>query len=268
MQISLANFNRDLENLNDFSKQHNLKLNPSKSYVIFFNTNKNTDNVVKKYFIPKIDNFPLPVSKEVKNLGIMFDENLTFQSHINSKLKVAYGRLKKLYGFKKFLPSRTKYLLCDSLILSLFNYGDVVYGNSLTSQISYQIQKVQNCCMRFSYNIPFRNHISPYLTNNNILNMSYRRKYHLYNFVYRIIKSREPSYLYSQFFVYPHGHNTRHVNYYRIPQHRSSNFQKSFIYVATHIWNSLPNHVKEFSSRQFSSYIRNMFLEQQRSDTF
>ena len=42
--------------------------------------------------------------------------------------------------------------------------------------------------MRFSFNIPYRNHITPYLNIHSILNMKYRRLTHTYSFIYRIIK--------------------------------------------------------------------------------
>ena len=177
---SLEQFNSDLSRLNGFSTDHNLKLNASKSCYILFNTNKNIENYISENFRPVIENVHLPLVGEAKNLGVIFDKNLTFQSHINNKLRIAYMRLKKLNNLKSFLPSKTKYFLCDTLILSLFDSADVVYGNSLTAQISHSIQKLQNTRIRFSFDIPFQSHITPHLNSFDILNMTNRRKYHMY----------------------------------------------------------------------------------------
>ena len=114
--------------------------------------------------------------------------------------------------------------------------------------------------MRFSYNIPFRNHITPYLNENNILNMCNRRKHHLYTFVHRILRTGQPPYLISRFNSFLHSHNTRYVNNYRVPRHRTAAFQKSFTYIAIHMWNSLPDHVKEFAPKRFSKYIKNYLI--------
>lgn len=263
----LEQFNNDLGNLRNFAEDHNLKLNPSKSCILFFNHKSSIDSVTRS-FVPKIDDTPLTMVTEAKNLGVILDESLSFRPHVNNKLKIAYMRLKSLNKYKKFLPSKIKYKLCDSLILSLFDYGDVAYSSSLTLQLSHQVQKLQNSCMRFSYNIPFRNHITPYLNENNILNMSYRRKHHLYNFVYRIIKTGQPPYLKLLFNSFLHEYNTRYVNNYRVPRHRTAAFQKSFIYSAVHMWNGLPDHVKEFSPKRFSKYVKDALLYQQKYHSY
>ena len=131
-------------------------------------------------------------------------------------------RLKKLYHLRKFLPAKTKYYLCNSLILFLFDYWAVV--SSVTQKNAHLIQKIQNSCMRFSFNIPFRSHITPYLNNNKILNMEGKRKCHMFTFIYKIVKYQKPAYLHNYFNVFIHPHNTRNVNRYRVPQHRTTNF--------------------------------------------
>lgn len=146
------------------------------------------------------------------------------------------------------------------------DYADVVYNDSLTAKLSYAVQKVQNSCMRFSFNIPFRNHITPYLNDNSILNMKNRRKHHMYTFVYRILKNGEPPYLRKLFNFYRHPHHTRNMNYFKVPQHRTANFQKSFIYVAVQMWNNLNNNVKEFSPNKFNKHIKKHLLEIQGSE--
>ena len=174
----------------------------------------------------KINNEKIPIVHEVKNLGIHIDCDLNFQKHITNKTKLAYSRLKGLYPYKNCLPSTVKYQLCESLILSLFDYGDVVYNSSLSHMSCHLIQKIQNSCMRFSFNIPYRNHITPYLNIHSILNMKYRRLAHMYSFIYRIMKSDEPKYLRNKFVNFNHSHNTRFVYNFRVPLHRTTADQK------------------------------------------
>ena len=263
LQTSQEMLKSDLNKINQFSLDHNLKLNASKSQALIFNSNKHIREFVSNQYNVKIGDGVVPLVIEAKNLGIIFDTQLSFLPHINTKLRVAYTRLKALYRLKKYLSSKTKYLLCESLIISLFDYGDCVYGDSLTRQVANKIQKLQNRCLRFSFNIPYRSHITPFLNNNSILNMSNRRRYHMYVFVYKIIKTGKPSYLIDTFTPFTHNHATRNTHIFKIPSHRTSNFQKSFSFVAPFIWNELPNYVKNFSLKQFSSYIKNTLMEQQ-----
>ena len=258
--VSQEQFNRDMKNIASYSKNHNLKLNASKSQLIFFGVKKNYLNNIPNNFEVKIDNDVLPVVAEAKCLGMVIDSNLTFQSYIKKKLQIAYMRLKNLYSLKKNMHPRAKYYLCDTLVLSLMDYGDIVYSDSLSTRLSGKIQKLQNSCMRFSYKIPFRNHITPYLNTSNILNMKHRRKYHMFVFVYKILNSGRPPYLKELFNRFLHPHNTRYVNNYRVPQHKTANYQKSFTYVAVQMWNSLADNVKKFPLQKFSNYIKTLLL--------
>ena len=201
-RIARARLEEDLEFINSYAEDHNLKLNAIKSCIILFGSNKNNLAYVTDNFNITINNTPLPVVNETKNLGVYFDSGLTFLTHIKNKLKIAYMRLKKLYNFKNYLLPSAKYYLCNALVLSLFDYGDIIYGDSLSSRNSNTVQKVQNSCMRFSFNIPFRNHITPYLNVNLILNMKNRRKRHMYSFVYKILKK----YLRNYFTSSVHSH--------------------------------------------------------------
>lgn len=170
-----------------------------------------------------------------------------------------------MYPLKKFLPSKTKYRLCNSLILPLLDYGDVVYHSSITVGLANSIQKLQNTCMRFSFNIPFRNHITPYLNEQSILNMTNRRKLHIFTQVYRVLDTNQPPYLKELFTINEHSHRTRSRGDFSIQQHKTTSFQKSFSFVAVQMWNSLSNDVKNFKLNKFKHHIKNMLLEAQKN---
>lgn len=55
--------------------------------------------------------------------------------------------------------------------------------------ISKFIKKLQNPCMLFSFNIDFINHITQYLNENSILSMFNKHTYHIFSFIYRVIKT-------------------------------------------------------------------------------
>ena len=62
----------------------------------------------------------------VKNLGIIFDELFTWSKHINLIVAKAYGKLRQAYRFKNFLTPEVKWNLCETYILSQFNYGNII----------------------------------------------------------------------------------------------------------------------------------------------
>lgn len=255
--------NLDLNRIFSYANNHNLKINAAKSQSILINQNKQVREHLQNNMSVTLNNEIIPFKSEAKNLGIIIDEATKFESHINHKLKTAYYRLKNIYYLKNCLPSKTKYFLCDTLILSLFDYGDVVYSDSITSLYKRKIQKLQNTCMRFSFNIPYRHHITPYLNDNKILTMENRRECHMLCFIFKIIKTGKPEYLHICLVPLLHTYETRNVNLYRIPFHHTANFKKSFAYTASKIWNNLPNNIKYFSFYSFKGHVKSMLLRAQ-----
>lgn len=255
-------FNADLKSINMYAKDHNLKLNPQKSNILLFCCNKQNEQATQNKIKIKIDETEVPLVTEAKNLGIIFDTQLNFKSHISKKVQIAYMRLKNLYKYNHSLPSKTKYYLCNSLILSLFDYGDIVYGESLTGEVAHTIQKIQNACIRFSFSIPFRNHITPHLKELSILNMENRRKAHTFTLIHKILKTAQPPYLKQLFQPHQHQHGTRNANSFKIPKHRTTNFEKSFAYFAIKYWNTLPLNAKELSLPRFKKIIKKMLLDE------
>ena len=101
---TVRNLNADLKSLNHWLLANKISLNSTKTELIFFR-DKNT-------LIPdvkiKINGVKLVESSEVKYVGIIFDEYLTFNNHIktmNSKLKRANNLLaiSRHYVFKELL---------------------------------------------------------------------------------------------------------------------------------------------------------------------
>ena len=106
----------------------------------------------------------------------------------------AYGRLKQAYKFRKFLSLESRFNLVETYILSLFNYGDVLFQN-ITGILSNKIQRVQNSCMRFVFGLRKYDHISHCYEQNKTLNMENRRKLHALVLMHKISIGEAPEYL-------------------------------------------------------------------------
>ena len=174
---TIYGINSDLENISRYSVANGLRLNYEKSkYMV----------IGSRQAIQKFDNLDLPPivldehildrEKQLKNLGVIFDENMTWGKHINKTVGKAYGSLCSLYRFKRFLSENAKKSLCESLVLSHFNYCDCLFP-ILSKALNDKIQKVQNACVRFIFNLRKydRDHIRPFLLKLGWLHMSNTR---------------------------------------------------------------------------------------------
>lgn len=136
--------NDALTKLNKYFSYLDLNVNPSKSKVIVFGKRRIINMPVIHY-----NNMPLPVSLEVKFLGVLFSNNLSwnnYSKHIINKANKAYNILKSLSGSYWGADPKILLTLYKSLVRSHFEYGYFCYGSDV--KIVNTINVFQNKCLR------------------------------------------------------------------------------------------------------------------------
>ena len=90
--------NNDLQRIFEFSINNCLKLNEGKSVFIAIGSNQNITNL-NMLKIPdiKINNKKIKRESEVRNLGIIFDENLSWNAEISKTISKGQGKLRQAY---------------------------------------------------------------------------------------------------------------------------------------------------------------------------
>ena len=83
----------------------------------------------------------------VRNLGVVFDQFMTFTAHIDDVVRRCTGILIGLSHCRHSLPSATLTTLVQSLVVSLIRYCLSVYGTCNTTQTG-RLQKVLNFAAR------------------------------------------------------------------------------------------------------------------------
>ena len=140
--VTALNF--DLENVVNYSNIHFLKLNFDKSVAVIFGNKVGRQRFIDQYSEQiVIQEHNIKFNSVVKNLGLYIDNDLRFTTHINKCVQTAYCNLKSIYQNRQILNRNVKSMLCDSLVLSHFNYCDGVYGPCLTNLDAQRIQRVQ-----------------------------------------------------------------------------------------------------------------------------
>ena len=178
--------NQDLDRLLQFSTKHNLIINASKSTFLLFGKHH---DILHQNINIRIGADNVPYSKTGRNLGLIFDSELRFKPHISKCIQVAYSNLKKIFPHRHLLSKKDKIMLTDSLVLSHFNFADVVYGPCLTRMDSDRVQRVQKACLRLICGIRRREPVSHKLKEINWLSMDLRRKLHSAVLFHKIISS-------------------------------------------------------------------------------
>lgn len=256
--------NDDLDKILNFSRSHSLQLNPAKSKYVNFHS-KYTSLPENDLHI-SLDGQGIEKRNSISNLGIIFDETLSFHEHITKLNKICYLKLKQLYHFKPVLSTPTKLKLVESLIFSVLWYADVVFGPCLTSVEAQRIQKIQNSCIRFATTCKMREHISPFYQTYKILTMKENWQYHLLCLVHKVIRFNIPPYLRKKLVFRSEIHQTalRHVGEtIHVPKHRTEMYKSSFSYTAGHYYNKIPMDIRQQGLQKFKNNVKNIFFSNQ-----
>ena len=94
----------------------------------------------------EIEGFQLESAKSNNLLGITIDYNLTFDTHASNICKTA-SRIRRLSRIRNALDKKLAKLLCNSFILSQFNYCSIIW--MFYSKTSYK-KKRANSKRRFT----------------------------------------------------------------------------------------------------------------------
>lgn len=239
---AVIKINEDLDNLAEWANINCMLLNPTKSKYMVMGTKKQVDVIMQQNPQIAIQCNPIESVTEARNLGLLMDNHLHFEHHIQEAVRNCMYRLRVLYRIRPYLSVEVRTIVCESLVLSKLNYADVVYGPCLLKRSERLIQRVQNACARFCYNIPPRAHVTPFLNHANLMKMTARRKLHYATLLFGVIKSQRPQYLWDKF-TWPdlsRRYCTRSSEYRLVvPHHRTMTFRGSFRFAASKCWNVL-----------------------------
>ena len=121
-----------------------LKLNDEKTELIILGTSRQLQKI--NFDSVQIGSSTVKKSCEARNLGIMFDENLSLKSHVNNLCKKNYLHLRNLANIRKYLDKATTETAVHAFISSILDYGNsLLYG--VPNAQTKKLQLMQNCAV-------------------------------------------------------------------------------------------------------------------------
>ena len=134
--------------------------------------------------LAKIDNpsLSMPSSTSIKpvasarNLGVIFDSNLSFSDHISYISKTCFAHIRDLRRIRNTLDHTTACTIATSLIHSKLDYCNSLFLN-LNCQQTNRLQLILNSTARAVTKTPKYNHITPHLKSLHWLKITQRIQY-------------------------------------------------------------------------------------------
>ena len=188
---------------------------------------------------------------------------------MNISIGRAVGKFKEFLCYQRMLGYEAKKTLCMSMVLSQFAYADVVFMN-MTKCLQYKIQKIQNWCVRFIFNIKRRDRVSVTELRKKLgwLSMSETRILHGLTYIFKMINDLAPHYLSDlitfKHEVYGEGVSTRSSSKKSLwisNEVRTKSRNNAFVFSMSNLYNDLPEEIttaKNVSSfkNRLKNYIK------------
>lgn len=231
--IIMDRLNEDLKSVFDWSVLNDLTLNAKKTTSILIS---NKEVRQKSNWRPlTMNDTNITHSKTVKNLGVWFDERMSWTNHVTRLCGKVVGSMRRLWLIAWALPQETRLRLVRALIVPLFSYGCTVF-NAITKQNARKLQVTLNACTRFVLGLRRRDSLGD--NANLILGCNLQEYYRrtMLSQLHKIICSREPDYLFNRLAFL---RSTRTHKMLKIPKRRRSGRDGMFFIQGPRFWNLL-----------------------------
>ena len=215
----------------------------------------------------KINDVCMERVTDAKVLGVTFDEVLSWRKQVNLCIRRAMSNFFQICRYRKFLNKEAKIILCESIVLSQFNYCDIVYSN-MDKYLKYKIQKIQNLCLKFIFDIKKRDHVDYNSLKSELkwLDMNQRRLKHGLTLIYKILHGLAPNYLRDTFTLVSeiHSVNTRtsNNNIWIKKNTKTKLHRNSYTFEMANIYNKIPEDIKNsvsvisFQKKSYNCYFK------------
>ena len=231
--------------LTNWFKANKLTLNADKSsFTIFKSSRKIIPN------LPDQINFlnqQINRTTHIKFLGIILDENLNWNLHINevcSKLKRLFH---VFYNIRDLLSKDNIKTIYYALIYSRIKYGISVYGQACNTKLK-RIQKIQNQLLKVLSGKKFRFPTDKLHDEFELLTVKDISEQEILTFVHNFFSNNLPPVFngYFETLASNHNRNTRNGAYLiKIPRHSTDMAASSIKIKGAKLWNKLDNKLKK-----------------------
>ena len=195
-----------------------------------------------------IDNTPIPPTHTVRNLGVIFYENLNMEKHIDSLCRSMLFSIRSIAQNRHFLTEKVTIQLMVSLVLSRLDYCNSVLAG-LPDFCIKRLQRVQNCAAKVCFKQKKNDHVTPLLFQLHWLPVRERIDFKIATFCYNALSNCAPLYISSLLEKPTRVRQLRSSadnTLLKVPLKKSKSYgERSFSFYGPKVWNALPRDVRE-----------------------
>lgn len=265
LYLELVNFgtqlklNEDEHSLGEWLKVNKLKLNVSKTKLMIIGKDSNISTSLNI----TIDGTEVEKVNSFKYLGVIVDDQLKFNEHIDYLCKKISKKLGFLRRCSNFLTHWSKLTVFNTIVLPHFSYASTVLYLANKTEIE-RLQVLQNRAMRIILKCSIYTSIDAMLKELNWFKISDLVEIHCMRFLHKIRLNLAPLYCSNKLMKFEnvHGHDTRFKHNFILEHKNQKQAQNSVFFKAVVVNNALPENIKESNSiSQFMSSIKQYYRQ-------
>jgi len=231
-----------------------LSLNPDKTEAIVIGTGARQRSEGPLDFV-KVGDATIRPTDSVKSLGIIVDNMLSFNAHVNSVCKAAHFHMQALRHIRKRVPEDVALSIASSMIGARLDYCNSILHDTSILNIQ-KLQRVQNSLAHIVTGTRRSEHITPVLERLHWLPLAMRVEYKVALLTFKVVTTQQPSYLYDLVKFRTSVRELRssgRLNSLQIDSSKTVFASRAFRHSAPTIWNSLPSELTD--DFVFSKYL-------------
>ena len=250
VKCEILNLEKCLCDISVWMSQNKLKLNNDKTEIILFGSKKHLAELnIKSLSVAGTD--VSVASEPVRNLGAMFDSQLTMAPHVKSVVKKSSFHLRNIGKARRVLTEDTTKTVMQSLVMSRLDYCNALLIG-IQQDLIAKLQRLQNSAARIVSRTRKYEHITPVLIKLHWLPIKFRIQFMVLLLVYKALNGLAPKYIKELLVPYK---PTRHLRseakgLLDEPRTRLKFGDRAFSISAPRLWNALPQHLKDSTSCQ------------------
>ncbi len=262
--ITADRLNACLVDVEAWLKASRLRLNAGKTQIMWLGSAQQ----VAKVQIDEVHVLSSRVSvvRAAKNLGVVFDSQLSMSAQVAAVCRSGYYQLRQLRPLRRCMTAEAIETLTHAFISSRLDYCNGLYYGISESLLS-RLQSVQNAAARLVTGLGRREHITPVLRQLHWLPVRRRVQFKLATLVHRSLSGTAPAYLSDecQLTSSVGVRSLRSANSRTcIPRRSHNNFgDRCFATAGCSLWNSLPPQLRQpdITFTSFKTLLKTFLFE-------
>lgn len=187
---------------------------------------------------------------QVRNLGVIFDNNFTLQQHISKTIQICHMHLRNISSIRHYLTQSATETLIHAFITSKLDFCNTLYTN-LPKKNIYKLQKIQNAAAKLVLCIGKFEHVTPLLKKLHWLPVAQRSQFKVLLLTHKALYSHAPHYIKDIITEKRYNRVTRQSQTLTIESYTPrTNIIGNRIFSASSadLWNNLPSTIRSQSN--------------------